>query len=123
MNIKRAILFGALLWALIFFEVSILMFGFNIESPSTSYYIIHYILLTFFVIFTSLIYFKKVEPSMKQGFLLGIFLILTSTLLDALITIPLFIKDYSFLLRPDILISILPILIITTLIGTLKKHK
>ncbi len=125
MKLLKAILLGALLWVLIFFEVSILMFGFGFKGTETIYYLIHYIALALFVIFISLIYFKdkKIKYSKLEGLFLGIIVMLISTILDALITVPLFIKDYSFFLKLEVIISTLLILILTTLIGMLKKQK
>ena len=66
MNLKRVILFGALLWILIFFEVSILMFGFNLKE-GLSFYVIHYIMLIILTAMVSMFYFKK------QKVFLGLF--------------------------------------------------
>lgn len=53
MNIKRAVLIGSLFWVLIFFEVSILMFGLKIQILSMTYYLIHGAVVIIFVLTAS----------------------------------------------------------------------
>jgi len=122
MEILRAILMGALLWVFIFFEVSILMFGFELE-PGFLYYTLHYSLLTLFIILASLIYFRKhgIKTGLGQGFWLGIILILTGLVLDAIITVPVFVKTYDFFFDIYILTGMLEILVISTVIGIIRK--
>ena len=94
-NWKRGIWVGALLWVLIFFEVSILMFGFSIQDTMSS--IAHQISIIFLVLFCSWVYFKgKVEREWNDGLVLGLVFVVTGFILDALITVPLFVKSYSF---------------------------
>ncbi len=120
MNLKRGIIISIIFWILIFFEVSILMFGFDIQ-PGLIYYIIHYIMITLFLIISAIFYFKKVKSNLKEGFLLGIILIVTGTILDAIITIPLSIKSYSFFLDLYLLIGYLWAIILSSIIGYLYK--
>ena len=122
MNIKRAVFSGALLWVLIFFEVSILMFGFKIRVPALFYYSIHIPLMAILVVIASIFYFKKAsESGIKAGLFLGISFLIISVILDSIITIPLFVKDYSFFLRKDILMGFLEVLIVTSFVGWIKK--
>jgi len=123
MKLFKAIGLGALGWVLIFFEVSILMFGFKLTTGAL-YYIIHYILLAVFAIILSLIYFKgkKIKKGFFQGLLIGIIFIITGIILDSVITIPLFMKmDYSFLIDPYVLIGELLIIVICGLVGLGKR--
>jgi hypothetical protein len=120
MNIKRAVIIGAVLWVVIFFEVCVLMFGFGLSSGMT-YYIIHYILAAIFLVAASLIYFKKKKGSWKKGLLLGIIFMITGTILDAVITVPLFVKDYSAFFTIEMLASYLEGIAVTTLVGALKR--
>lgn len=126
MNFKRAALFGALLWVLIFFEVSILMFGFKLQT-GTTYYIIHYILLAILTIICAALYFKaKVEKGFAPSFLASIIFLITGIILDSIITIPLFIipgggSYSSFFLNTYMLLGFLETLILVTLVGMLKK--
>lgn len=127
MNWKKSILLGILLWVIIFFEVSILMFGFNLKSPEISYYILHGILITIFYILAVLYYFSgKVKKGFGQGILLSIVLIIVEVILDSIITIPLFIVPNggsysSFLLSKEMLLSYLWFFIIASTIGYMKK--
>src|SRR3989344_2384779 len=95
MRLKRALLCGALLWVLIFFEVSILMFGFKIVGGGL-YYTIHYIMLIILASLSALIYFRgRVDRGLGQGLLVGLVMVLTGIVLDAIITVPLFTKNYA----------------------------
>lgn len=119
MNIKRAILTGILLWVLIFFEVSILMFGLKLQGAI--YYTIHFVLLLLLVIISALIYFRKVKGSLTEGLVLGVIYVIVGVILDAIITVPLFIKDYSFFIQWDLLFGLLETVLITTIIGLTRK--
>lgn len=121
MKFKRAILTGALGWAIIFFEVCILMFGFKLQ-PGLAYYSIHYIFILVLAIFLSYVYFKKASAKgSKQGLAIGVIFIVTGTILDAIITIPLFLNyNYAFFLDPYLLAGYLEIIIATTVYAALK---
>jgi hypothetical protein len=119
-KLLRAILMGVLVWVVIFFEVSILIFGFNISPPSIFYYIINYTVLISITSIVSYFYFNY-KSQIIESLLFGIGLTLISISLDSLITIPLFIKDYSFLVRPDLLIGYLVMIIVPTLVASLKS--
>lgn len=122
MKFWRAVLTGALIWILIFFEVSILMLGFKLEPPDSFYYIIHYILLFGFILLSSLIYFRKAKTGLVHGLWLGIIFILVGIVLDSIITIPLFMKfDYSFLISGGLLVGYIMTLIVCMIVGLLKK--
>ncbi len=112
---------GVISWVLVFFEVSILMFGFNIKSTDKS--IIHYILFPIAIFIPTLIYFKKpnLKTGAQQGLYLGIIFFLVSLLLDTLITIPLFVNDFSFLLNPYHLIGLAESLVVTVIVAETKR--
>jgi hypothetical protein len=122
MKIKRAVLCGALLWVLIFFEVCILMFGLKLQ-PERTYYIIHYILSGIIAFIAAFIYFGKgIKKGFKEGLLVGIIFAITGIILDSIITIPLFNNfDYSFLLNIYLWFGIIEGIIIVTIVGSLKK--
>jgi hypothetical protein len=121
MNLKRAVLFGALVWIIIFFEVSILMFGFKLVSPMYNY--MHYILVIFILGFCGMFYFNK--KGMKSGFWEGIFagivFAIAGIILDAIITVPLFVKSYSFFADPYLWVGIVEGIVIVGIVGALKK--
>ncbi len=89
MKFWRAVLTGALIWVLVFFEVCILMFGFKLNPLSSLYYIIHYLALAIFVLLASLIYFRKAKAGFLNGLWLWIIFVLVGIVLDSIITIPL----------------------------------
>ncbi len=121
MNVKRAIMFGALLWVLIFFEVSVLMFGFGLEVGKT-FYIIHYILLLILVLFVSLFYFRgKIKRGFSEGILVGLVFVVVGVILDVVITVPLFIKDYGAFFNLGVLIGLLETIFVVGIAGGLKK--
>lgn len=122
MAVKRAVLFGAILWVVIFFEVSILMFGFNLTA-GTTYYIIHYVLLILLAGIVSALYFnsKTTKKGFAEGLKAGILFAITGIILDAIITIPLFIKDYSFFLNIYLWIGIIEGIFIAGIVGEIKR--
>ena len=112
-----------MLWVLIFFEVSILMFGFRL-SAGTTYYTIHYLLLAVIAYLAALFYFKgKVKRSAKEGFLAGIIMLVTSIILDAAITVPLFVKSYAFFLDKYLIAGLAETLVIAIIAGAIKPKK
>ncbi|MFH1358910.1 MAG: hypothetical protein ABIH37_03425 [archaeon] len=115
----RSILLGVFLWILIFIEVSVLVFWFGLEQGGDVYFILHIILLILFTLLTIFWYFrkKKTRGGFFHGLLVGIIFIIVIIILDSIITIPLFIHDYSFLSRFDILVGELVILIVSALVG------
>lgn len=123
MDIKRALWTGALSWILIFFEVSVLMFGFGITDTDTR--LAHHLLFSAIILVCALLYFRK--STIKAGAIEGLYLCLiffgVSLFLDAAITIPLFVKDYSFLANPYHLIGFAESLIVTVAVGLMRRDK
>lgn len=111
-----AILIGIALWVLIFFEVCILMFGLKI-SKGAEYYTILFIVMAIFLIAASWTYFTFQEPSLKEGIKAGIVFIITGIILDLILTIPLYTKNYSFLISNWKLATYLLILVIPSIVG------
>lgn len=127
MKLLKAIGLGIVLWVLIFFEVSILMFGFKLTTGMT-YYIIHYLFLAIVSIVLTLIYFggKKTNRGFLTGFLVGIIFIVVGFILDAAITIPLWIipqggSYQSFFLNYYMLIGYLIIMVLAGIVGAVKN--
>jgi len=125
MNIKRAILCGALFWVLVFFEVSILMFGFKLEKSNLAFLIAHYVLMILIILIVSLVYFKTKTRKIKalDGILFGISILVVATILDILITVPLWIpQGYSFFFFDWTLwLGYLEVLILSILFALAKK--
>ncbi len=121
MKAKLAVLCGALIWVLIFFEVSILMFGFKLQ-PGLTYYTIHYILAAIITGSMSWFYFsrKKVEAGLQEGFLVGLVFVIIGMVLDAVITVPLFVKSYAFFDKM-LFIGLIEGIIVTGIVGKIKE--
>ena len=124
MELKRAVVIGIVLWIVIFFEVCALLFGLKLQQGSDLYLIIHYILLSIFVLISSFIYLKdkKAKPGLRQGLLLGLTFVVIEIILDSIIAVPLFMKgDYGFLVSGEMVLSYLIGIFITSLVLKLKK--
>jgi len=121
MNYKRAILCGALLWVLIFFEVSALMFGFKLQG--LNYYLVHFLLLAILTLVCAFIYFngKKVGSGFLNGLLTGLVFLVVGIVLDAVLTIPLFVQSYTFFLDPYLWIGYIEGVILVGVMGSLKN--
>jgi Na+/proline symporter len=117
-QIKRGLIAGIVLWILIFVEVSILMFGFNLNRGDANYYFVHFILLAIFIILTSVWWFKaEKRRGFKEGIVVGVVMVVVTSILDGIITVPLFIKDYGFFSDWDILAGAVMMIIIPALVG------
>lgn len=120
LNLKRGILTGTLSWVLIFFEVSILMFGFGLTTGPL-YYTLHYILSAIIVAISALIYFKNEEASLLKGLSLGVLFVIVGVILDSIITVPLFVKDYNFFLDIYLIAGLIEGIIVTSIVGFIKR--
>jgi hypothetical protein len=118
MNLKKALMLGIAFWVVIFFEVSILMFGFGLKG--TAYYIIHYALAGIFLIIASILYFKK-KGNIREGLILGTVFIVVGIILDSIITVPLFVHNYSSFFNNSMLAGYIETLVITTIFGALRR--
>lgn len=127
MRILRAGLIGIVLWALIFFEVSILMFGLKL-TEGVIYYTIHYILLVLITLLGAFWYFRK--PKLRGGFLhgllVGLVFVITGIILDSILTIPLWIipqggSYLGFLLDSYLLIGELIVIVVSGVVGGLRR--
>ncbi|MBI2436153.1 MAG: hypothetical protein HYV41_00175 [Candidatus Magasanikbacteria bacterium] len=95
LNIKRALGFSLLFWVIIFVIVSILMFLPWIKESETRISVAWWILEIPVVLLLAKWYFKTNHPDAKEGFLLGLLALIVGTILDLIITIPLFISQQS----------------------------
>ncbi|MEK6858504.1 MAG: hypothetical protein AABX53_01170 [Nanoarchaeota archaeon] len=119
MDLKRALWTSALSWVLVFFEVSVLMFGFGVQNTDSN--IAHYILFAIAILIPAYLYFKRAKASALEGIYLTLVYLVVSLILDAVITIPLFIKEYAFLLNPYHLIGLAISFVVTIVLGALMK--
>lgn len=101
------------------------MFGFKLTSPSIYYYVVHGIIVTIFYFVLSFIYFsgKNTGKGFIQGLVLGFIWLVVSIILDSIITVPLFIKNYAFLISPELLISELWMIIVCVIVGSIKRKQ
>lgn len=90
---KMATVWGVLLWVLIFVAVSIMMFG----CPDFYQSWMTLIVYPFLIVFCARMYFKGAKGNVKDGIVLGIYWVALGTILDLVVTIPLFVKSYAFL--------------------------
>ncbi len=107
---KMATVWGVVLWVLIFVVVSVMMFG----LPQ---YQDWWTLITnpFLVVFCAWMYFKSAKGKLKDGIILGIYWVILTTVLDLLITIPLFVKSYDFLMQWTIWLGALETIVFATI--------
>lgn len=95
-KIGKAILYGVLLWAIMFILWSIMIFTPWIKDIPTVQYIISYAALIVAVILLSKSFYKS--KGKANGFLLGLIFVVVGIILDAVVTVPLFIipQDMSY---------------------------
>lgn len=98
---KRALLFGILCWIFIFVEVSVIGFtpglsildehGFTLQPLGIT---VHFLILIGLALFLSKQFYKKPVGGLSP-LLIGVIVIGTGFVLDALVTVPFFVKDYG----------------------------
>ncbi len=118
MNTKRAVLFGVLLWVFIFVLLSIIMFIPILAEKVLTQHLIFWALLIPLVLLLAKWYFKAEQPTIKRGFLLGLIAIIVGTVLDLIITVPLFVRSYdTFFTDWKLYVGFAEILLLTTYAG------
>lgn len=118
MKILRAILSGVITWALIFVLWPIIMSTPVLKDLGNWQYLIHYIALVPIVILGAYYYYKSGDK--VNGFILGLIMLATGQILDAIITVPFFIipqgSSYTkFFINPLIWIGFVEFVVITYL--------
>jgi hypothetical protein len=122
MKTLRAITVGIIIWIAIFFEVSILMFGLGLKTGPL-YYLIHYVFSGLFVAIAALIYFRKVKSGLIEGILLGLVMLATGIFLDAIITVPLFVKNWYYFVDIKLILGYVEGFLVAVLIGVSRRKK
>ena len=118
MNYKRALGFGILLWVFVFVIISILIFMPFFKDSSMRVNIAWWVIQIPLVLLMAKWYFKQKQPSLKEGFYLGLIALVIGAILDAVITVPLFIKSYSgFFGNWEMYVGYAELLLLTTLAG------
>ena len=95
MKYARMLGFGAMLWIAAFVVISIVMFTPWFKESQLRIMAAWWIVEIPVVLLLSKWYFKADPPTVKKGFLLGIVGLAVSMALDAIITVPLFVKSYA----------------------------
>ncbi len=93
-----ATLWAVILWALIFAEISVVMFMPALAGLLLEQKLIHLILLPIMAALCATMFFSgsKAKPTLAYGLYLGIYFLAVGTVLDLLITIPLFTGFWEF---------------------------
>ena len=118
MKLKRGILFGIILWVLIFILWSIIMFLPYLKEHQTIQYIVWWIIEIPLVLSLGKWYFKQRKPRIKEGFFLGLVALLVVTILDIAITVPFFVKSFSkFYGDWRLIVGLIELVALTTLAG------
>ncbi len=120
-DFKTATIWGVILWVAIFVLVSILMFTPALQGQETLQLILQLLIMPFLVVFCAYMYFNSGRNTAKEGFLLGIWFLILGTILDLIITVPLFVKSYSFFLEPSLWIGYFEGILFCTLTGYFLK--
>lgn len=119
-NWKSATLWGILLWALIFAVFSVIMFAPPLQGKAALQKALELAFLLPLVLFSGLMYFKGAgaRKSAKNGFIVGIYFLIISAILDMTITIPIFVKSYrAFYSEWSIWAGFLETVIVMMLLG------
>ena len=116
----NAIKYGAILWGMIFIEWSIIIFAPVLKNLGQWQFALHYIVLIPMALLAASKYYKKDKK--VNGFLLGVVFLVTGIVLDAIITVPLFIGgDYSFFTETLMLVGFAEMILVVGLYSLLKK--
>lgn len=95
MKLKRALVFGIGVWIAAFVVISILMFTPWFKESQLRIQIGWWVLEIPVILLLAKWYFKMDPPTFKKGVLLGLIGLVVGTLLDMIITVPLFVKSYA----------------------------
>ncbi len=116
MKIIRAIVSGIIIWVLIFAVFTVMSFIPVIKDSELQQNMLLWIILIPITLLGLRFYYKK--DFKTNGLLLGVIIVATSLILDALITLPYVIipnngNYYDFFTSPFLLITIIEIIIVT----------
>jgi hypothetical protein len=98
---KKASLFGLLWWFLVATEVSVVNFGLGLGTQTEHGFVflpagvaVHLLLLAVIGAGMALLYFRKQTPSVREVATAALTIALVGLLLDAALTVPMFVKSY-----------------------------
>ena len=127
-NWKLGTLLGVLLYVLIFVEISILIFTPALAEKEMIQTILHLIILPLLVLLCGYLYFKKQGGTFVQGLVVGVLWLIVVTILDLIITYPLFLKPQGielsfFYTQWDLWVGFLEVLVFAGLSALIFKKK
>lgn len=120
----RAIILGAVLWALAFGEVLFLVFVLKLDNGLAT--TIHLIFILIFTILFALFYYKDIliKRGFVSGLLVGVIFAAVGLILDLAISVPLFIKEYSlYFADSNNWIIMAEIILVTGIVSAVKKPR
>jgi hypothetical protein len=121
-KLKTATLWAAILWVLIFVEVSIAKFTPGLSGNDFLQKIIEIILVPIFVLLCAYMYFNGEKASVKDGLMLAAWFLVIGTILDLAITVPLFLKSFTALYSQwNLWVGYIEAFVVCALYGYLKK--
>ena len=126
MNILRAVLTGIIVWALIFVEWSIIVFAPVLKDLGNWQWIIHFIALILIAIVGLSFYYKGSVKT--NGLLVGLIMLATGIVLDAIVTLPFFVSPQGityaeFFLNPLMIVGFAELLLVSWLYWKKKVMK
>ena len=123
---KKAAIGGILLWVLIFLGWSLIIFIPGIkDATEMTQFIVHYILLILWTWIVAKMYFSKVTASVKEGIIVGIFMLIIGIILDAIITVPFVVEPShgEFFGDWKLWIGFVELIILMAIFGSIMSKK
>ena len=118
MNLKRVFEYSVLLWIIIFAIISIVMFLPWFKDSQLRVQIAWWVLEIPVVLIWAKMYFKVGTLTWKKGLHLGLVALVVGTILDMIITVPLFVRSYTTYFGSwTLYVGYLELLVLTTLAG------
>ena len=124
-NCKSAIMWGVLLWVLIFAVFSVIMFAPQLAGKTSVQRALELIVaMPVLSAFAAYMALKGTKPTAKDGIMVGICFVVVSTVLDILITVPLFVKSYAtFYSDWALYVGFLEVVLIGGIVGHYLKEQ
>jgi hypothetical protein len=121
MRFGKAVLLGILFWIFIFVEISVTKIGLGLSQLAVL--IINYILIVPFSIIIASMYYKSRDR--LNGFVLGLIVVVTGIILDAVITVPMFVNgDYEgYFLSAAMLVGFFEAIVVFGVYDVLRRRK
>lgn len=102
MDFKKTVLFGILMWLIVFVEVSIIGFSGSLATMGANGFeftqtgsLVHLAAVILISVILAKLYYKKANVSFSDALMVAIGILVTGIILDAVITVPFFVKDYQ----------------------------